>query len=243
MDVYQWLLFLFCALLIGVGKAGISGMGLIVVPAMAAAFGGKVSTGLVLPMLVVADIMAVSYYRRHADWKYIWKLLPAATAGVFIGLWIGGQINDELFKKLIAFFIIGSLVLMLLQERGGLPPSLTGSWGFSAAFGLIGGISTMIGNAAGPIMAVYLLSTRLPKNNFIGTGAWFFLIVNLLKVPLHVFFWHTINYESLLLNLAAIPFIIGGIFLGIRIVQLLPEKAFRYFVMIMTLLLSLKLVL
>jgi len=241
MDLYQWLLFLFCALLIGVGKADISGMGLVVVPTMAAAFGGKASTGMVLPMLVAADVMAVSYYRRHAEWRFIWKLLPAAVAGVFIGLWIGAIINDELFKKLIAIFIIGTLVLMLLQERGGLPPRLTGSWQFSASFGLLGGVSTMIGNAGGPIMAVYLLSTQLPKNKFIGTGAWFFLIVNVLKVPLHILFWHTISIPSLSLNLIALPFIIVGIFTGIRIVRILPEKTFRYMVMIMTLLISLRL--
>lgn len=99
----------------------------------------------------------------------------------------------------------------------------------------------MIGNAAGPIMAVYLLSMRLPKNNFIGTGAWFFLIVNLLKVPLHIFFWHTINWSSLTLNLAGVPFIVVGFLAGIRIVGLLSEKTFRYFVMIMTLLISLRL--
>ena len=131
---------------------------------------------------------------------------------------------------------------MVWQERSGLSASITGSWYFGMAFGLLGGFTTMIGNAAGPFMAVYLLSTRLPKNNFIGTGAWFFFIMNLFKVPFHVLVWKTIDWSSLSLNLVCVPAIALGILVGINIVKLIPEREFRYFVIIMTSIISIRLI-
>ena len=237
----EWFWLLFCAFLVGVGKAGVKGMGLIVVPLLATIFGGKASSGLLLPMLVVADVFAVLYYNRHAQWSYLVKLLPAAVAGVLLGVWVGQVISDEVFKILIAVFILFTLVLMVLQERSGLPPELAGSWGFGMAFGLLGGFMTMIGNAAGPIMAVYLLSTRLPKNSFIGTGAWFFMLINWFKLPFHLFIWDTIDAGSLSLNAVAVPLIALGIFVGIHIVKRIPEKGFRIFILVMTTVVSVRL--
>lgn len=231
-----------CAILIGMAKAGVKGMGMLIVPIMATIFGGKPSAGLVLPLLSFADVFAVRYYNRHAQWKYLWRLLPAAVVGVIIGVAVGYYINDEAFKGIIASIIIGSLILMIIQERGGLPAGWTESWIFGGVFGLLGGFSTMIGNAAGPIMAVFLLAMNLPKNSFIGTGAWFFLIINLVKWPFHIFVWETISWPSFQLDLLAIPAIALGVFIGIRIVSLIPEREFRYFIMIMTFLASLRLI-
>lgn len=232
---------MFCAFLIGMAKAGVKGTGMFAIPIMAAVFGGKASAGLVLPLLSMADVFAVSYYNRHAEWKYIWRLLPAAVLGVGIGIWVGHVVDDEAFTGLIAVIIIGSLVLMVAQEFSALPGKLVGSWGVASVFGVLGGFSTMIGNAAGAIMAVYLLATRIPKNSFIGTTAWFFMIINLFKFPFHIFIWGTITRKSFLLDLAALPAILLGVFLGILIVKIIPEKAFRYFVIVMTFIISLRL--
>lgn len=218
-------------------------MGMFAVPIMAAVFGGKASAGLVLPLLSMADVFAVSYYNRHAEWKYIRRLLPAAILGVGIGIWVGYAIDDEAFTGLIAIIIISSLALMVVQEYYALSDKLVGSWGVASIFGVLGGFSTMIGNAAGAIMAVYLLATRIPKNSFIGTAAWFFMIINLFKFPFHIFIWGTITRESFLTDLVALPAIVLGVFLGIQIVKFIPEKAFRYFVIVMTFIISLKLLL
>ena len=94
----------------------------------------------------------------------------------------------------------------------------------------------MIGNAAGPVMALYLLSMRLPKNSYIGTGAWFFFIVNVSKVPLHIWSWHTISLSTFTLDVLMIPAIAAGAFLGIWLVRLLPEKVFRIIIIATTLL-------
>jgi uncharacterized membrane protein YfcA len=240
-DTTSLLLFFVCAALIGIGKAGVKGMGMLVVPLMAAIFGGRASAGLVLPMLCFADIFAVSYYNRHANWTYIRRLMPAALLGVLIGVVVGYYVDDSVFTNLISIIIIGSLILMLIQERMVISQQIVGGWGMGSTFGLLGGFSTMIGNAAGPVIATYFLATKIPKNGFIGTAAWFYLIVNLFKMPVHIFIWESITIRTFVMDLMAIPAIGLGILIGVSIVKRIPENAFRYFVMVMTFIVSLKL--
>lgn len=209
---------------------------------MAAVFGGKPSAGLILPILSFADFFAVSYYNRHANWKYVWQLIPAAIVGVLLAVWVGQVIDDETFKSLMGWLIVGGLGLMIFLEKRHLPTAIIDSWWFGASFGILGGFSTMIGNAAGPVMAVYLLSTRIPKQTFIGTGAWFFLIINLVKWPFHVFVWKTITWSTVALDLLTLPAIGLGVFLGIHIIRHIPEKAFRYFIISMTFIIALRLI-
>ena len=242
LDQQDWILFMSCAMLIGMAKAGLRGLGMLAVPILAIVFGGKASTGLMLPMLCFADVFAVTYYNRHTDWKIVGSLLPAAIIGVLLGVWVGTLVDDGEFKTLIGILVVIAVILMVYFERRTLPLSLSRSWWFSATFGILGGFTSMIGNAAGPIMAVYLLSTRLPKNSFIGTGSWFFLIVNLVKFPFHVFVWKTISKESFLLDLSAIPAIIVGVVIGISVMKVIPEKTFRYFIIIMTFLIAIRLI-
>lgn len=109
-------------------------------------------------------------------------------------------------------------------------------WWYSALFGLLGGFTTMIGNAAGPVMSIYLLSMRKGKMEYIGINAWFFLVVNLLKVPLQIFVWDNISWDTFSLNLLMLPIIALGAWLGISIIKLFPEKAFRRFIQLVTIL-------
>jgi uncharacterized membrane protein YfcA len=232
----QWIILGLSGLLIGMSKTGISGIGLMVVPLLANAFGGRPSVGLLLPILILADIFAVSWYNRHAQWKHIMRLIPWAFAGIIIATIVGKSISDQTFNKLLAILVIGGIALLIWQDlRSGKLKIPKSRW-FAGGMGLLGGFSTMIGNAAGPVMALYLLSMRLPKNSYIGTGAWFFFIVNLSKVPLHVWSWKTITVNSFLLDLLMIPAIAAGAFLGIWLVRLLPEKFYRILVIVTTLL-------
>jgi len=239
----QWLVLLGCALLIGLAKAGLKGLGMVTVILMAQSFPARASTGLVVPMLLMADLLAVHYYRQSADWSYVWRLLPAAAAGVLLGVWIGEGLDDAAFARILAWIVIMGLGLLVWQERR--PPTATFMRHpvVSSLAGLLGGFTTMVGNAAGPVMAVYLLATRLPKLEFIGTAAWFFLLINAFKIPFHIWVWHTVSWPSFQLNLVAVPVIVLGFLLGIRIVRWIPEKAFRYFVMIVTAAAALRLLL
>jgi len=230
----QWLLLFLCALLIGMSKVGVPGVSMIVVPVLAIIFGGKASTGILLPILMMADWFGVGYYHRHAQWKYLWKLLPWAFLGVGIGLWVGEVVNDVWFKNIIAVMVFVSIGLMLWKDRKKESNFFPDTWWFAATMGVLGGFATMIGNVAGPIFAIYLLAMHLPKNNFIGTQAWFFLIINISKFPLHIFVWKTIDWESLKLDLMLLPGIALGAFLGILLVRKISEKTYRAFVIIVT---------
>lgn len=232
----QWIILALSGLLIGMSKTGISGVGLMVVPLLANAFGGRTSVGLLLPILILADLFAVSWYNRHAQWRHILRLIPWAFAGIISATIIGKSISDQTFNRLLASLVIGGIAVLVWQDiRAGKLRIPKSGW-FAAGMGLLGGFSTMIGNAAGPVMALYLLSMRLPKNSYIGTGAWFFLIVNVSKVPLHIWSWKTITMNSFMLDTLMIPAIASGAFLGIWLVRLLPEKFYRILVIITTLL-------
>lgn len=235
LSTIQWFLVVLAAVLIGASKTGISGAGMISIPVLAAIFGGKMSAGLVLPMLSIADIFAVSYYNRHAQWKYVLKLLPWSVLGIFLGIYVGDKISDTFFKQLIGIIVISSIAIMIWQDVRKKKINIPDYWWFAALMGFAGGFATMIGNAAGGIMALYLLSMRLPKNTYIGTGAWFFFVINLFKIPFHIFIWKTITLDSFAFDVVMIPALAIGALLGVKIVKLIPEKAYRIFIIVITL--------
>ncbi len=221
------------ALLLGMAKTGVHGAGMLSVPLLAIAFGGKASSGIMLPMLLIADILGVWYYHRHASFKHLRILFPWAALGVIAGSWTGSYIPEEIFKDTMAFIILTSLVVMVWLELGGkdkIPDTIY----FGAIAGFLGGFTSMIGNLAGTVMVVYFLSMRLPKNNFIGTVAWFFLVVNWFKVPFHVWVWHTINTDSWLMALSLTPAIVLGAYAGILLVKKMTDQFYRWFIVGMT---------
>ncbi len=234
LNILQWSLMAVCGILIGMSKVGVPGVSLVAIPILAFIFGGKQSTGVLLPILIMADMFGVGYYRRHAQWSYLFKIFPWAFIGIGLALWVGEMINDDQFKEIIAILIFVCLGLMLWNDRKKENQMLPDSQWFAASMGILGGFATMIGNAAGPIFAIYLLAMHMPKNNFIGTKAWFFLVINLFKFPLHIFVWKTISWHTLSLNLLTLPSIALGAFLGIKLVKGLSEKTYRAFIFIVT---------
>ena len=231
---WSWMILFVTALFVGMSKTGVQGLTILVIPLLAMAFGAKTSTGLMLPVLCFADVIGVSYYRRRAAWKYIVRLLPTAIAGFFLALWVDHLIPVTEFKRLMGACLVVVLAVMLWSQWKGKENMMADYWWYGPLFGLLGGFTTMIGNAAGPVMAVYLLSVRMPKLAFVGTNAWFFLCVNFLKLPLQVFAWHNINLTTLAIDACAIPFVLVGAYLGIRLVKFLPEREFRLFTTIVT---------
>ena len=222
------------ALLLGMAKTGVQGAGMLSVPLLAIAFGGKASSGLMLPMLLMADVLGVWYYHRHASFKYLKILFPWAALGVIVGSWAGNYIPEDMFRTIMATIIIASLVVMVWLELGGtekIPDTIY----FGAIAGFLGGFTSMIGNLASTVMVVYFLSMKLPKNNFIGTAAWFFLVVNWFKVPFHVWVWHTITTDSWILALQLTPAIIVGAVAGVFLVRKMTETVYRWFIVGMTL--------
>ena len=230
---FDWLLAFIGAILLGIGKAGLKGIGVVIVTLMAIVFGGKQSTGVLIPMMVIADVFAVIYYHRHTQWKYLIKLLPTMVIGVLIGVWLGNDISDVVFKQLMAVLILGIVVVMIYMDRkknNEIPTSKI----FSNSIGLLSGFTSMIGNLAGSFSNIYFLAMRLPKNEFIGTAAWLFFIINVFKLPFHIFVWKTVSPESLIINLFLVPGIIFGFYVGIKLVKLINNEIYRKFILLVT---------
>lgn len=228
----QWVAIFFAVFLLGMGKAGLKGIGIINVVILAFVFGEKPSTGILLPLLVSADILAVIYYNKHTQWGFIKKLMPWMVIGVIIGTWIGNDISEDIFKKMMVIIIISSVLLMVYFENKKKVAIPNNIW-FSSFSGFLAGFTSMIGNLAGPISNVYLLAMRLPKSEFIGTAAWLFFIMNVFKLPFHIFVWKTINKETIVLNSIMFPFLIIGFYIGTRVIKLISNANYRKFVLIL----------
>jgi uncharacterized membrane protein YfcA len=233
-NTLEWIIILACGMLIGMSKVGVPGVSMIVVPALAFIFGAKQSTGVLLPILMMADLFGVAYYRRHANWNRLAKVIPWAVVGLLVALWVGEMVNDEQFKNLIAILVFLSIALMIWQDKRKGTNLFPDKWGFAAAMGILGGFATMIGNVAGPVFAIYLLAMHLPKNSFIGTSAWFFMIINFTKFPLQLFVWNNISLQTLTIDLITLPAIALGAFVGFKAVKIIPEPVYRGAVIVIT---------
>jgi uncharacterized membrane protein YfcA len=221
------------AFILGLSKSGIKGISIIIVALLVFVFGAKPSTGILLPMLIVGDIFAVIYYNRHAQWKFLFKLLPTMVIGVLLGTWIGDLIPEQLFRKGMAVIILISVLMMIWWEKRS-SKKVPDHIGFASIMGLTAGFTTMVGNLAGSFANLYFLAMRLPKNAFIGTTAWLFLLINLFKVPFHIWTWQTITQQTIWVSLSTVPFIFLGLFTGIRLLKKVNEVLFKQFILLAT---------
>jgi uncharacterized membrane protein YfcA len=222
----QWALAVAGALGMGISKAGFPGMSLVHVVVFALVFGARNSTGIILPMLIAADILAVRAFQQHAQWIYIRRMLPATVVGIVVGFVLMGRLNEAAFAPLIGVIV---LALTLMQIGRMAKPDLLADVPHSHAFawtmGLLAGITTMIANAAGPVITLYALSVSLPKFELVGTVAWFFFIVNLVKVPFSVWLG-LIRWDTLTLNLILVPAVFAGVAIGRWLTHKVPQRLF-----------------
>ncbi len=200
---------------------------------MALAFEAKESTGIVVPLLIFGDVFAVIYYNRHAQWSYIIRFLPWMIFGILIGVLLGNDLDEQAFKIGMAVIILVSVGMMYWWDRRK-SKTVPTHWLFAGTVGTIAGITTMIGNLGGAFSNIYFLAMRVPKNEFIGTAAWLFLIINIIKLPFHIFIWETISTETLLFDLKLIPGIILGIIVGIKVVKQIKDDFYRKMILVLT---------
>jgi uncharacterized membrane protein YfcA len=188
----------------------------------------------VLPLLCAADIMAVLYYHRHAQWTHFWKLIPWMVVGILIGVFVGKDLNEGIFRKIMAVIIVLTVVIMIVLEFRKTMPIPSNKL-FVANMGLIAGFTTMLGNLAGAFSNIYFLAMRMPKNDFIGTAAWVFLVINLFKLPFQIFYWKNITANTLYTDLLLLPALIIGFILGLKIVSKIKDDNYRKIVIALTL--------
>jgi hypothetical protein len=233
LDLAGWMVMALCAVLVGISKTGMPGFGIVFVPLMAMILPAKQSTGVMLGMLILGDVFAAGYYHRSALWGHIVRLIPATLVGIATGYFVMKIISDSQLKPIIAVIVLGMLAVNWWRNRNRGGEDVPTQWWFAEAMGFMAGLTTMMANAAGPVMIVYLLAMRLPKIEFVGTAAWFFFIVNWMKVPFSVKLG-LITLDSMKMNLMMLPFIIAGAILGIFALKKMPQKVFEIAVQLLT---------
>ena len=227
---------------IGVSKSGFAGVSLVHVLVFIFLFGARDSTGVVLPMLIVGDILAVLAFRQHARWEYIRRLLPPALTGVIVGWSLMQRISDAAFKPLVGTIILLLTVLQLVRlYRPDLYEKVPHQLWFAWFMGLLAGVTTMLANAAGPIMALFFIAVSLPRFELVGTSAWFFLIINCVKVPFSVQLG-LIHPSTLVFNAILIPAIAAGLFTGRWCVTRIPQRIFDALLLLFVAIAALRLI-
>lgn len=232
LDLAAWLLVAAAAFLVGFAKTGIGGVAALSVAAFAFVFPARESTGALLPLLLAGDVIAVSTYRRHADWSLLLRLLPAVLPGIVLGAWFVGSVAEETMQRAIGVILLAMVTLHVLPRLTGKPlvelrtRAPLAQWVLAAGVGLVAGFATMAANAGGPVMTLYLLLAGLPVLGLLGTGAWFFLIVNAAKLP---FSSHLdlISPQALLMDLALLPAVALGAVGGRAVIRRIRRRQFE----------------
>lgn len=237
----RWILAAASALLAGFSKSAMPGMAVLFVPLFAEVLPARASTGALLPLLILGDVLAVAFWRRHAAWRHIARLVPWTLAGIVGGWFAMGRLDDRLMRPVLGGTLIVILGVTAWRDARGAAAARTGArfeetvsdaWWFAALFGLLGGVATMLSNAAGAILTVYLIAMRLPRDAFIGTSAWYFLIVNCLKVPFSVSLG-LITGPSLALDAVLAGGVVAGSVAGMLLARRIPQKAFAVAVQVL----------
>lgn len=229
LEPWQWALGALGALLVGLAKTGIPGLGILTVAIFALAFPARESVGLVLVILICADIVAVATYRRDASWPHLWRLFPWAAVGIVLGYLALGRVDEAQMRRLLGGILLILSGFQLVRSRQAAASSgeaRPAHWLFAPLTGVTAGFTTMVANAAGPVMMLYLLAMRLPKLIFVGTSAWYFFLLNLFKVPFSASLG-LINTSTLGVSLALGLVAMAGAGLGRPIVERLNQRTFE----------------
>ncbi len=224
-EPWQWALAILAALVVGISKAGIGGLGMLAVLIFAQIFPAKQATGIVLPLLCFGDLVAAASYRQHANWMHIRRLFPWTAAGVVIGYFALDRVNEQQARAMIGGIVLGLVVMHFVRRRFAGNEAEHGAW-FAPTMGVLAGFTTLVANAAGPLMVIYMLAMRMPKMDFVGTSAVFFLLMNLFKVPFMVHLG-LINAQSFALNLWLAPVVLAGAWFGRRWVMRIEQRTFE----------------
>jgi uncharacterized protein len=226
----QWLLGGFCAFCVGVSKTGVPGLSILVVPLMVLTVGdARQSAGWLLPLLCTADIFAVIYWRRHAAARKLFSLAPWVLAGMALGA-LALRANERVLRPVVGVIVLAMLAVHLWRRYIATNRELAAH---PVPYGVTSGFATTVANAAGPVMSLYLLSKRLTKEEFVAFGAWFYFVINLLKLPIYSSYG-LISRQSLSFDGAMVPAVVAGAVAGRWIVNRMNPRVFEIIVVTLT---------
>jgi uncharacterized membrane protein YfcA len=229
---WQWTLGLACAALMGVAKTGVPGLGILVVPMMVLVVGdARLSAGWLLPILCVADLFAIYYWRRHAAASKLFSLLPWVLIGMAAGA-AALSLSERVLRPVIGIIVMIMLIGYLYRRMW---PQAGATSTHAAPYGIAAGFASTVANAAGPVMNIYLLRKKLPKEEFIAMGAWFFFLVNLTKIPIYAY--HGLfSSQSLAFGAMTVPAVVAGSLTGRWLLGRISPRLFELLVVTLTVL-------
>lgn len=234
LTAFSWVLLAVAALTVGISKTALPGATILSVAVFAAILPARQSTGALLLLLIVADVFAVLTYRRHANWAALLRLAPAVLVGVVLGVVFLALTPDQWVKRIIGVILLILIAITLFRRRMQSAVLASGPNPFAAAtYGTLGGFTTMVANAGGPVMSMYFLASRFEVKEFLGTAAWFFALVNITKVPFSVGLG-LITVPELILDLVLVPAVVGGALLGRWLAKRLNQALFERLVIALT---------
>jgi len=221
------------ALLVGFAKTAFGGAGALAAVCFAAALPARESTGALLPLLIAGDVVALSLYRRHANWSTLWRLVPGVIPGILLGAWFVAEADDTVMRWAIGLLLLLMSLWQLSQRPGAAAqrPQL-GRVG-TVLVGVAAGFTTMTANAGGPVMTLYLLASGMVMLEMLGTGAWFFFMVNLLKVPFSAGL-DLISPASLVMDAALVPCMLIGAAMGALVIRRIGQLTFERSALVLT---------
>jgi len=239
----QWIFGGLAAVCVGLSKTGFGGVGMVGILFMTQVLPARESTGAILPLLIVADIFAVHAFRQFTVWRHLVRLLPPAMLGIISGWLLMPHLSNELFRVVIGWMVVFLVLLTIFQKLFiRLPAIFAEHPAFAWPIGWAAGVTTMLANAAGAVMTIYLLACRLPKYEFVGTAAWFFFIINVVKVPFSLSIG-LITPSSLMLDALLIPGILVGVAAGKFFLGKINQLAFEWLMIAFSLIGGLRLAL
>lgn len=226
-----WALLALAAVIVGASKTALPGAATIAVAIFAGVLPSRASTATLLVLLIVGDVFALWAYRRHADWRTLLRLAPAVIAGLLVGAVFLALADDGSVRRVIGVILLVLVGFTLWQRR--VAPAVTPRRSVAAAYGTLGGFTTMVANAGGPVMSMYFLAARFPVKTFLGTAAWFFAIVNIAKLPFSIGLG-LLTPASLLIDLVLVPAVLIGAFGGRLIADRIDQTLFERIVIVLT---------
>ncbi len=241
---WQWTLLALGAFSSGLSKTGVPGLGVLTVALFALALPARASTGALLPLLLCGDVFGVAFFRKHASWPHLLRLFPWVVLGVIAGYLAMDHVNNAQMQRLLGVILLGMVAVHGGRQWQGeqLTAPLPQAWWFAALTGVLAGFTTMVANASGPVMILYLLAVGMPKLAFVGTGAWFFMLVNAFKVPFSVKLG-LITPDSLVMDALLVLPMVPGALLGPRLLHRIHQRAFEWMVLVLTIAAALHLLL
>jgi uncharacterized membrane protein YfcA len=237
LEPWAWAALAVAAVTIGISKTALPGGSILAIALFAAVLPARTSTAATLLLLMVGDLFALFAYRRHAHWPTLLRLAPAVIAGLLVGFAFLAFAGDGVVRRAIGVILLLMIAVTLWrrwrQSRADTVAPASGGLLLAGAYGTLGGFTTMVANAGGPVMSMYFLATRTPVQVFLGTSAWFFAIINVIKVPflagLGLF-----QAPVLLMDAVLAPLVVVGALAGLQVARRMNQRVFDRIVIALT---------